>query len=450
MAKKQAKADTVAKRLNASDGYFPESKKPYWETLIRGVALGYRKQPTTTRWLVRFKDPNATNPKQPYTIEAFGYPDDQVNIDAGREVMDYNAAQDQAKKIGNGRMQAAPTGPAIITVGTVVERYIKMRDERDRALGRRAARSDANIRLTKYVMSHAVAEVRLRDLTRKHLSDWRNSLAGEFTTRRRLVNDFKAALNSDFVIEDYESHIPPGYSDIVKNGLVLNAATAGASRASSRPIQVLTDDQFRAVMSAAQEIDAEDGWEGDLYRLIVALAATGMRFSQVARMTVADAHEDDFSLMVPASLKGGNAAFEQQAPIKRLIAESDFRILRPAGDNRPYDAPLLERWRNEQSGFDSETKRAIWTKVTRGPWQTASEIVRPWAKIRERAELPSSFVPYSFRHTSIVRMLKARLPAGHVAGLHNTSEKMLRDHYAKFIVDALTELERGIVRGVAA
>ncbi len=438
--------DTIAKRLKLAD-----AKKPRWETLIQGVALGYRKQPNTTRWLVRYKDPNASNPKNPYAIEAFGYPDDAVNIDAGRDVMDYDAAQDAAKKVGKARRQAEPTGPTIITVGTVVERYIKMRDERDRALGRRASRSDANIRLTKYVMSHSVAEVRLRDLTRKHLSDWRNALEGEFTTRRRLVNDFKAALNSDFVVEDYENHLPTGYSDIVKTGLALKAKnTPGAKKASSRPIQVLTDSQFTAVMTAAKEIDTEDGWEGDLYRLIVALASTGMRFSQLTRMTVGDTREHDFSILVPPSLKGGDVAFEKQDPIKRLMAESDFRILRPKGDNRPEDSPLLERWRNEQSGYDKETRRAIWTKVSRGPWYDAAEIVRPWAKIRKRAGLPDGFVPYAFRHTSIVRMLDAHLPAGHVAALHNTSEKMLQSHYAKHIVDALTELERGIVRGVAA
>lgn len=471
MAKKQAKADTPAKRLLTKEGFFPESKKPYWETLIRGVALGYRKQPTTTRWLVRYKDPNATNAKQPYAIEAFGYPDDQVNIDAGREVITYDQAQDRAKEIAKARMQAAPTGPVVITVGTIVERYIKMRDERDRHMGRARKRSDANIRLSKYVLNFKwtdkddkrplIADVKIRDLTEKILKDWCVSLNDKlttkknepitFTTKRRLVNDFRAALNSDFVREDYKPMLPQGYADIVRDGLTLKAKdTAGARKASSRPIQFLTPDQFRAVMVAAKEVDELDGWEGDLYRLIVALAATGMRFSQVARMTVSDAHADDFSLTIPASLKGGDSAYEEQTPIKRLVAESDFRVLRPVGDDRPDSAPLLERWRSAQESFDPATKRAIWTRVERGPWRDASELVRPWKKIKERAQLPDGFIPYSFRHTSIIRMLKARLSASHVASLHNTSEAMLKKHYLTHIRDALTEVEQGVVVGVAA
>ena len=426
--------DTVAKRLKLT-----EAKKPRWETLIRGVALGYRKQPTTTRWLVRFKDPNSTNPKQPYAIEAFGYPDDAVNISAGREVMDYDAAQDRAKAIAKAQTKA-DAAPAVVTVRTVVERYIAIRDQRDRDMGRVGKRSDANIRLTKHVLAHTIADERLRDVTAAKLAKWRDGLDGKFTTKRRLVNDFKAALNASALD-----------ARIIKEGLKLVAKnTAGATRAASRPIQVLTDEQFRAVMLASREIDLSDGWEGDLHRMIVALAATGMRFSQVARMSVGDAIEDDFSLLVPASLKGGDSAYEQQEPIKRLVAESDFRVLRQVGDNRPDDAPLLERWRSAQTGFDAEHGLTIWTKDSRGPWRSASELVRPWAKIRERAGLDSTIVPYALRHTSIVRMLKGRLPASHVANLHNTSETMLRKHYARYVSDALRDLERGILRGVAA
>ena len=53
------------------------------------------------------------------------------------------------------------------------------------------------------------------------------------------------------------------------------------------------DDEVRAVIKAAATVDAIDGWEGDLYRLVLLLAATGARFSQVAAIRVGDVESVD-------------------------------------------------------------------------------------------------------------------------------------------------------------
>ena len=49
-------------------------------------------------------------------------------------------------------------------------------------------------------------------------------------------------------------------------------------------------------------------------------------------------------------------------------------------------------------------------------------------------------IPYSLRHSSIVRGLRAGLPVRLVAALHDTSSAMIERHYAAFIVDAMDEL----------
>jgi hypothetical protein len=49
-------------------------------------------------------------------------------------------------------------------------------------------------------------------------------------------------------------------------------------------------------------------------------------------------------------------------------------------------------------------------------------------------------VPYSLRHSSIVRGLRTNLPIKLVAALHDTSSTMIEKHYAAFIVDALDKL----------
>jgi hypothetical protein len=65
--------------------------------------------------------------------------------------------------------------------------------------------------------------------------------------------------------------------------------------------------------------------------------------------------------------------------------------------------------------------------------------------IIERAGLPADTVPYSLRHSSIVRGLRAALPVRLVAQLHDTSDKMIERHYASSIVNALDDLTAAAV-----
>jgi len=49
---------------------------------------------------------------------------------------------------------------------------------------------------------------------------------------------------------------------------------------------------------------------------------------------------------------------------------------------------------------------------------------------------------YALRHSSIVRMLLKNVPTSVVAAQHNTSENMIRKHYAKFISDHSDDVSR--------
>ena len=83
---------------------------------------------------------------------------------------------------------------------------------------------------------------------------------------------------------------------------------------------------------------------------------------------------------------------------------------------------------------------AKWEKGDRGPWFAAAELTRPWNAIISQAGLSTATVPYSLRHSSIVRGLRAGLPVRLVAALHDTSSAMIERHYAAYIVDAMDEL----------
>jgi integrase len=199
----------------------------------------------------------------------------------------------------------------------------------------------------------------------------------------------------------------------------------------ARDNQILTDGQVGRLIGAAREIDAEQGWDGDLFRMVAVLAATGARFSQVSRLRVADMQPSAGRLIVPVSRKGkGKRVGSVPVPIGGDIVEA----LLPAITGRPKDAPLLERWRSKQvSGA------ARWERTGRGPWQSPSELNRAWNAARKRAELPE-VIPYAFRHSSIIRGIRANLPIRLVAALHDTSVAMIERHYGRFIADGLDEL----------
>lgn len=227
----------------------------------------------------------------------------------------------------------------------------------------------------------------------------------------------------------------PTFLSIVKDGFRAERIDDDDETSVARDNQILTDAQVGTLLRAAREIDNEQGFEGDLYRVVVCLAATGARFAQARRMRVSDAQRKEQRLMVPGSYKGrgGNGG---SVPVP--VGEDVIEVLLPGIIDHPKEAPLFKRWSYEQ-----EAGSIVWRKSERGPWKKA-ELTRPWRAIRERAELPEA-IPYALRHSSIVRGLRNQLPIQHVAKMHNTSVKMIERHYAKYISTALDDIARAAV-----
>lgn len=111
---------------------------------------------------------------------------------------------------------------------------------------------------------------------------------------------------------------------------------------------------------------------------------------------------------------------------------------------RGKGAPLFERWR-----YTQQPGTIRWERSSRGPWQTPSEIVRPWGDIRAKAGLPD-VIPYALRHSSIVRDIRANLPTRLVAAIHDTSIAMIERRYARYIADGLDTLAAQTIIPLAA
>ncbi len=394
----------------------------HWRSLDPEVHLGYRKGKRGGSWLVRWRSGLS------YKQAGLGTADDVLR----EGTLSFDAAAAEARRfveVARVAAQAEAAGPPL-SVRIAVEEYIDAYRARLCArMGREPSPSISKGSLHRHVLSDEIADTPLHELSRDKLKAWRRRVVAKrlsVSTVRRICNDFRAALNS--AADAYHTRVPPALPVEIKSGL---ASTERDYSPVAREAQVLTDADVRRVIAAAWQLDADCGWEGDLGRIVLVLAATGARFSQIIRVTVADVQAVQRRMMVPTSHKGRG---QKAAKIAVPVGDDVIEALRPAMAGRVGAAPLLERWRHKQ------TAPAVWVRTSRGAWQSSAELARPWRQIIRAAGLPADVVPYALRHSSIVRGLREMLPVRLVAALHDTSSVMIEKHYSSFIVSALDEL----------
>lgn len=406
------------------------------------VHLGYRKGKRAGVWVARWREGTG------YRQEKIGTADDTLK--AG--TLSFAQAEARVREVvesGRVAAKAKADGP-VLTVRLALEAYIAARDAREAARKGREVRSDASQRLGRWVLGNAtrgeapppapLAAVALHKLSEHDFATWLDGLPAEMkaTTRVRLASDMRAAINAAY--DANRRKLPNTVPDAVKRGLRVEAAHDEVAEM-ARDNQILADAEIRLLLSAAKATDADLDMEGDLYRLLLVMAGTGMRFSQIARMRVRDVQRENRRLLVPASRKGkGKAGF-----VAVSVGLDVLDALLPAVAGRAPTDWLLERWR-----FGQAPGSIVWIKDRRGPWEASSEFSRPWQKIKARAGLPHAD-PYAFRHSSIVRGIRSHQPLSLVAKLHDTSIAMIEKHYARWIVDGLEELAgRAVVPLVGA
>jgi len=399
---------------------------PYWRSISQGFHLGYYRGKRVGTWVARYRQPDSS---QPYATETLGEADDNVAAD-GDNILSWAQALEKALAWARRQRNADPAADARITVAQAIELYTGVRDNRDSKRAGRSIRSDASSRLTLHVLSDEyLPHLKMADLSERDLRNWQRRLEDlKSTTKRRLINDLKAALNAAYV--DNRLALPSDLAITIRVGLkpVFNEDPAEPI---ARVNQVLTDDEVRKIVRESAELDED----GDFARLVLVLAATGARFSQARRLLVQDVQTEQNRLLIPRSHKGrGKAEDYIRVPVGPDVIE---QLLSVTEGRHPY-APLLEHWRLRQIG------PVKWEKVGRGPWNAASEMMRKWKQVVETVGLPDA-VPYALRHSSIVRGLKHDLPTRLVAALHDTSVAMIERHYSRWITDQLDDLASSAV-----
>jgi hypothetical protein len=410
--------DTAAKRARLAP-----RRNPYWRSIAGGrggVSLGYRRvERGAGAWIAK------TVLRGKRAEEKVGDADDVV----GHGGIDFKTAVAKALE-WSARQQIVfdakqPVVAGKPTVRSAVEAYIAMRDKLSKRHGR-AARG----RLEKHVLSHATLPgTRLSRLTAIDLEAWRDGLDEALApaTINRIVNDFRAALNAAAVTHRRE--LPAHFAQEVRLGTKRVEVTDAARK------QILTDEQIVALVSASFEVDET----GDFGRLVTLLAASGARHSQAVRVPVAGFQHNQQRVLMPSSRKGRSRS--ERPPVAIQLSPEVCQRLQPAIVGRDGEEALLMRWHWSKKG------RSQWERVERRAWGAQYEAHRYWpdtvrAANEKGANLPADTVMYAFRHSSIVRGLRANLPIRLVAALHDTSVEMVEKHYSAYIVDATEDLAR--------
>lgn len=409
------------------------------------AAVWYRKGKRGGVWFARWRN---YGPGANYKQAPVG-PANDVNDRQMEGTFTFLQAEAEARKIvaaAREEAKALADGP-VLTVQSSLETYIGDRDARDSRRAGRPIRSDAGQRLRRYVLGQPargkqpviapapLAALELHRLKERDLLSWRDGLADTLkaTSRQRLINDLKAALNATYAAN--RDRLDPAFPGLVKNGLRA-IADPDDSEPVARDNQILSDGDVSRLLKSVREIDVEQGWDGDLFRLVLVMAATGARFSQLARMAVSDCQHKEGRLMIPTSRKGkGGKISHITMPVGRDVLDA----LAIVTVGRPGAAPLFERWRSEQVKGE-----IAWQRGERGAWRSSSELTRPWQAIRESAGMPD-VIPYALRHSSIVKGIRVNLPLRLVAALHDTSVAMIERHYAKWVTSGLEEMARAAI-----
>ena len=286
--------DTIAKRAK-----LPARKNPYWLGIgggRGGLSLGYRKGAKGPgKWVAKIVLDRQRLEEKLGVADDDGAPGGALSYKAA--VVTAIAWSTQQHAAIEARSEHGDDGGRP-TVRSAVETYSKARVKRSASDG-----ANATSRLMKHVLSDAkFAETPMSKLKARTILDWRNRLestpdpavgAGLAPASiNRLMNDLRAALNANY--EVYRRELPAYVPAEIRIGTRAVAVVDQARQ------QLLSDAMVRAAVEAANDVE-EDGHFG---RLVLLAAATGARYSQLAKLRVGHVQTALGRVLIPGSNKG--------------------------------------------------------------------------------------------------------------------------------------------------
>jgi integrase len=383
------------KTAKARFGLTPRGKPYFTPTVTPGISLGYRRiADRAGSWIARVADGQSGSRQ-----EVIGVADD-LDAANGKDVLSYTQAQDKARTI----TRSEPTDR--VTLAAALDEYENSRDKvRDPGNVRRIRNHIAAI--APALMTTDVAALTLRDLER-----FRDAIAAKPQTVNRTLKPLWAALTraakrypEQIASMNAWKNLEPLPFEHVANNVVLS------------------DDEVRAIVRAAYEYDPALGL------LVEVGAMTGARPKQIARLQCRDLLGDRTNnprLHMPTSNKG-NCKHKKTHVNVPITADLAAKLR----SNRGPSEPLLLR-------SDGE------------PWSHTNphnEYQRQFQAIVARAGIanPRKVTFYALRHSSITRQINARTPLHIIAARHDTSERMIVQHYGRDIDEHDDGMRAGLI-----
>lgn len=354
-------------------------REPYWQVIVQGCALGYRKNANGGSWIARYRTPNGK-----HIYHAIGPADDST--DDGVTADSYDAAQEKARAwFGEQAKTKGKRGD--YTVGEAIDDYIAYL-KRERSPG---AAYDSEKRAGKWIKPK-LGKVIIHTLKRETLSDWWGGLLdpddkGRVQTKdsaNHVLTVLKAALNraadlrpDDVPSVDAWARLKP-YRD------------AGTAR--------------KVVLNAQQRTRLINTTSGGLRDLILGALLTGARPpGELASIRCQD--------------------FDPDTGTVTIDGKTGVRVA-------TLDKLALKFFDDLAAG--KEPDALLFTKDDGEPWGKNHHI-RPWNEAAKRAKLPKGATMYCLRHTHISQRLLKGVNIHLLADELGTSVRMIEKHYAKYL-----------------
>ena len=352
-------------------------REPYWATLEKYVALGYRKPETGTgTWIARRRNEDGKS-----LYHALGT---HESFDSAAK-----AAREWLALSENG-IDTAP-----ITVKAATDAYVLALEDK----GRAATAKDARGRFTRLVDNASIGRVLLAKLTSLQVRKWLNDQinkdddADDEEIRRskdsanRNLANLKAALT--------HAHVNRMVGSDDAWAVVKPFSQVGARRKDA----FLSMEARTALLTACPD---------DLAMLVRAALLTGARPGELATLTVADFNKAQGVI----TLRGKTGL----RTVAISTAASNF--FASASQDKTPAAPLL-----------ATSYGQVWNKDS---WK------KPFRDAVTRAKLPGGVVLYSLRHTAISEMIMGGMDSFIVAKLTGTSVAMIEKNYGHLSHDVVT------------
>jgi integrase len=378
-------------------------RQPHWHALVRGrVHLGWQRWPDDTagRWVLR-----RYLSRNKYRVVELGTADDAMPAD-GVRVLNFA----QAEAMARARLETAPAVVHRLTVQQAMTRYIEYK----RGLGQPV--TDVVSRSAVHILP-ALGDCVVAELTAERLRKWLAVMASQPAQSRPKDNkpQYQPAPANDDAIRARRASanrvltmLKAALNHAFDEGHVTNRDAWGRKLKPFRDVEVarvhyLDVAQARRLVNAADE---------DFRPLVRAALETGCRYSELARLEVADFNPDAGTLAIRKSKSG----------------KPRHVILTPEG---------ADFFRQHCAGQGRGT--LMFRRADGAPWRK-SEQARPMRLACERARLAPGVSFHALRHTWASLAVMGGMPLLIVAkNLGHADTKMTERHYGHLAKNYVVE-----------